>query len=77
MDALGLAISPIVHIPTIQIIKHMEPGFTSQPSQMNKKQKQPILEADLLEDLVFNDANLEDVFNEKRIPSVLPIPPLS
>ena len=83
MDARGWAVLPIVQSPTIQISKHMEPGLTGQPSLLTKRQKgsreQPILEADLLEDLVFNDVNLEDLvfndvkledfFNEERVPS--------
>ena len=39
--------------------EQMEPDLTDQPSPVNKKHL--VLEADLLEDLFFNDIVLEDV----------------
>ena len=64
-DALGWDSPPIVNSQTIHIGKQMEPGLTDQPSPVKKKQKGSqehlVLEADLLEDLVFNDIALEDV----------------
>ena len=64
-DALGWDSPPIVNSQTIHIGNQTEPGLTEQPSPVDKKQKGSqehlVLEADLLEDLVFNDIALEDV----------------
>ena len=64
-DALGWDSPPIVNSQTIHIGNQTEPGLTDQPSPVKKKhkgsQEHLVLEADLLEDLVFNDIALEDV----------------
>ena len=64
-DALGWDSPPIVNSQTIHIGNQTEPGLTEQPSPVDKKhkgsQEHLVLEADLLEDLVFNDIALEDV----------------
>ena len=65
-DALGWDSPPIVNSQTFHIGEQMEPpGLTDQPSPVKKKhkgsQEHLVLEADLLEDLVFNDIALEDV----------------
>ena len=62
-DALGWAFPPIVGNPVIEMGKQMEPGSTEQRSPVNKKHQGShlVVEPDLLEDLVFDDIELEDV----------------